>query len=214
MLRTRPLTGLRLPEAIKRRLEVAVATASEALIETHVEFGVRFVLLMRDQMPFDQAVDRYIEEMDLTGTAATTARTRILVGLEEAERGGPEIENGTGPGAGVGRGGWGRFRPGRVVRDIRDRQRRLEELDTLLQLALAQAEDGIIATHIDNALDFVALLDEHMSMERAVENYLGEIGLSGCRAQTVLQRTMSRLADAQLPELPFPGLARGARSGG
>jgi hypothetical protein len=215
MLRTSPLSPFRLPEPVKRRLEVATATASEALLETHAAYGVRFVLILRDHLPFDEAVDRYLDEMDLTGRSASTARTRILVALEEAERTAFGDEHGLGPqSAPPGRNGWQRFRPARVVRTIRDRQRRHEEIETLHQLALAQAEDGLISTHIDNALDFVVLLDEHMSLERAIEHYLAEIGLSGCRAQTVLQRAMSRLATAQLPDVPFPVPDRAVRPGG
>lgn len=207
MLKSGPLANIRLPDQVRRRVEVATATASEALMETHAANGLRLVLLLRDFLPFDEAIDRYLDEMNLAGPGQATARTRILVALEEAERTLDPFEldeqEGEGPE------GWRRFRPGQVMRGIRARQRRQEEVENLFQLAIAQAEEALIHAHQENALNFVALLDEHMPMERAVEHYIGEIGLSGCRAQTVLQRTMSRIADAQLPPTRTPGPDRG-----
>ncbi len=198
-----PLAALRgLPEPVRRRLEVARAMASQSLVTTHARYGLRLVRLLRDVMPFDDVIDRYLEEMGLSGTLAGSTRTRILVGIEEQERGGPVPREGQESEEeddvrGMDR--IRRLRPDRVVRDIRDRQRRQEDTERVLRLGLAQAEEGVILTHIENALDYVALLDEHYSIERAVEHYNGELGVAGCRAQTVLQRVMCRVADAQLP---------------
>lgn len=213
MAPTGPLSTFRLPDAVRRRLEVATATASQALLETHGRYGLHLVRLLRDQLPFDEVVDRYVDEMSLGGTMAASARTRIFVALEAAERQGEggALAAGDDNGGRVERSGLERLRrlrPDVVVKDIRQRQRRNEEADRLLQLGFAQAEEGILRTHIENALDFVALLDGQMSHERAVEQYLSEVGLSGCRAQAVLQRTMCRLADAQLPGPPVPSPRR------
>ncbi|MGH7474814.1 MAG: hypothetical protein ACRELD_00855 [Longimicrobiales bacterium] len=207
-----PLSTLRLPESIRRRLDVATATASEALMETHALYGLHIVMLLRDFIDYDEAVDRYLDEMNLMGAAASTARTRILVALEEAERlGDGEAEaapdeapagdapDSTDPRARPRRGRWRRFRPDVVYRGIRARARRQEELDSVFTLGIAQAEEALLQTHIENALDFAVLLEQHMDVERSIEHYIDEIGLGGCRAQTVLQRAVCRLADAQLP---------------
>ncbi len=199
-----PLSTFRLPEPVKRRLEVATATATEALLETHARYGVHLIQLLRDQLPFDDVVDRYLDEMGLVGDVARSTRSRIFVALEETERRGSGPDFGGEPDARAERSGLDRlrrFRPDVVVRDMKQRQRRHEETDRILQLGLAQAEEGLLATHIENALDFAALLDDHFSYERAMEQYLGEMGLSGCRAQTVMQRAMCRIADAQLGRL-------------
>lgn len=196
-----PLSTFRLPEPVKRRLEVATATATEALLETHARYGLRLVRLLRDQLPFDEAVDRYIDEMGLAGDAARSARSRIFVALEAEERHGHGPDFDGDPAARREHSGFQRLRrlrPDVVVRDMKQRQRRHEETDRIIQLSLAQAEEGLLNTHIENAVDFAALLDDHFSFERAIEQYLAEIGLSGCRAQAVMQRTMCRIADAQI----------------
>jgi hypothetical protein len=68
-----------------------------------------------------------------------------------------------------------------------------------MQLALARAEEAVIATHVDNAITFAALLDEVLPLDRATQEYIEAVGLSGGRAQAVHQRTMARLADVHLP---------------
>jgi hypothetical protein len=68
-----------------------------------------------------------------------------------------------------------------------------------MKLALARAEEAVIATHVDNAITFAALLDPVMPLDRATQEYIDAVGLSGGRAQAVHQRTMARLADVHLP---------------
>jgi hypothetical protein len=52
---------------------------------------------------------------------------------------------------------------------------------------------------VENAIGFVALLQEQLSLDRSVQQYLGAVGLAGGRAQAVFQRTMAKLADVHLP---------------
>ena len=85
-----------------------------------------------------------------------------------------------------------------MVQGVRRRQRRQEEMERISMLALARAEEQLIQTHVENAIGFVALLDDE-PLHRAVQTYLGEIRLAGGRAQAVFQRTMARLADVHLP---------------
>jgi hypothetical protein len=95
--------------------------------------------------------------------------------------------------------GWRRFRPDVVVRGVLRRQRESDETDTMIELALARAEEGIMQVHVDNAISFTALLSEYVGISRGVQYYLGAVLLSGSRAHSVHQRTMARLADVHLP---------------
>ena len=105
---------------------------------------------------------------------------------------------------------WKRLRPDRLVREIRQKQHRQGEAERLAQLILAQAEEAMLNVHVDNALDFVALLDGEMEPDRAVSYYVDAIGVSGCRAQAVVQRSMVRVANAILEphEPPRGGVTR------
>jgi len=194
-----------LPESVRRRVEVATAMAWEALVDAHTAQALDFVRLFHERMDLEEALVRYLREMDLNETIASAVRSRVLIEYEaepeptaiqlqlhadEPEMNEADEEE-----------GWRRFMPDAVMRDLRERQRRNEETDMLLELSFARAEEEVIKSHIDNAITFVALLDGYTSMGRAVQYYLGVITLTGGRAQAVFQRTMARLAEVHLPAL-------------
>ena len=204
-----PLTTMRLPSALRRRLDVATAAAQEALIDAHAEEALRLVALVGHDWSFSEAINYYFDEMSITGPLATSVRNRALVRLASDRSAGGRL-----PGDEADddddRFTWDSIRPDRLVRQVRRRQRRHAETERLAMLVLAQAEEAMLGVHVDNALDFIALLDEEMSPDRAVSYYVDAIGVSGCRAQAVVQRTMVRVADALLEphEAPRGGIAR------
>jgi hypothetical protein len=198
-------TPRHLGESMRRKLEVASAMAWEALVDTHVEQATHFVALLSGYLPLEEALPRYLREADLGETMATAIRTRVLMRFEEQEGG----ESHTAPPyparpaarpAAASEDGWALLRQSqRVVEGVRLRQRRNEEMDRIILLALARAEENLIRTHVENAIGFVALLQEQLSLDRSVQQYLGAVGLAGGRAQAVFQRTMAKLADVHLP---------------
>jgi len=212
-----PRTPRRLPETVRRRLEVASATAWEALVEAHTSHALQLIALLADRLPFDDAVARYLREMEVSETMAAAVRNRVLVALEDAERPddtrpslqlfattgeaqeAPEESDADGASE-----GWRRFRPDVLMRGLKERHRRHDETEAWIRLAIARAEEGIISTHVDNAITFAALLEPHMPLERAVEEYNGALRLTGARAQAVHQRAMARLAEAHLPSALAP----------
>jgi hypothetical protein len=214
MARTPRTSARRLPENIRRRVEVATAMAWENLVATHVSHAGHFIRLFADRLPLEEALARYLVEMDLGDSMAAAVRTRVLVAIEESTRGGDadavalraredEEEEGVE--------GWRRFRPDVVVRELVQRQRREDAVEAWVQLAIARTEEAVINTHVDSAITFAALLDEFLPLDRAVQHYLGAANLVGARAQTIHQRTMARLADVHLP-LPAPEPSGGERS--
>src|SRR5688500_9271546 len=184
-----PAPGPRIPrglsESTRRRLEVATAMAWEALIETHTQQARAFIDLLEGRLDFEEALLRYLREMDLTEAIASAVRTRVLVALEdrpakpalqlhdEGEDPGKEPEPEE---------GWRRFRPDLMVRSVMDRQKRNEETDHWIELALARAEEVVIRTHIDNAITFAALLEDQASLGRGVQAYFGSVQLTGGRS--------------------------------
>ena len=203
----RPRASRRLPDSVRRRVEVATAMAWETLVDAHARHALQFVELFADRMSFTESVGRYLRELAVADSMAVAIRTRVLVSLED---GGPlpdapalvsaldadDLDEAD---------GWRRFRPDVLVRGVVERSRRNEVVERWVQLAIARAEEGLILTHIDNALTFAALLDPHMTLDRAVQEYIGTMNLMGGRAQAVFQRTMARLAEVHLPDTG-PGL--------
>lgn len=203
-------TPRRLSESMRRKLEVTSAMAWESLVETHVEQATQFVHLLDEHEPVQDSLPRYLSELDLGDTMAAAIRTRVLMRLEDERhpRSGPPGPDGialpvdpTGDGARDDDGDrWSLLRrPQRVVQDVIRRQRRSDEAERISLLALARAEENVINTHVENAIGFVALLQDQMPLDRSVQQYLLAVNLSGSRAQTVFQRTMARLADVHLP---------------
>lgn len=178
--------------------------AWEALVESHTRQAREFVALFDEQLPLEESLNRYVRDMDLSDTMVAAVRTRVLVAAEDGQ-----IHRATNslllrPEAAVegdepADDSWRRFRPDVVMRGVIERQKKNEEVERLVELAVARAEEEIIKTHVDNAITFAALLDEFGPLSRGVEHYIAVMNIVGGRGQAVLQRTMARLADVHLP---------------
>jgi hypothetical protein len=216
MAPSNPYTPRRLSDGMRRKLEVTSAMAWESLVDTHVEQATQVVYLLREHEPVEEALPRYLAELDLGDTMAAAIRTRVLMRFEAHATG--NARDGSVPEArmpfpaaandddlGDDDEGWSLLRrPQRVVKGVIRRQRRNEEAERITLLAIARAEENVIRTHVENAIGFVALLQDQMPLDRCVQHYLTAIGLGGSRAQTVFQRTMAKLADVHLPIQPPP----------
>lgn len=228
MARSPRIASRRLPDSVRRRLEVATAMAWESLVETHVAQANEFVDVMEGRFDLEDALVRYLAEMDLDDTMAAAVRTRVFVTLEHLnsdtdpedpdvrirlhQRGAaaaspdaPESVTAVDPRDSetedeADDDGWRRFRPDVVVRGVIRRQRQSDADDARAELALARAEEAIILTHVENAISFTALLEDYVGVSRGVQYYLGAVVLSGSRAHSVFQRAMARLADVHLPQ--------------
>lgn len=188
-------------DTTRRKLEVTSAMAWEALVDVHVEQALQYVELATSFEPVEESLPRYLNELDVDATMAAAVRTRVLTAVEEEPPVAPaDLFDAPADGDedAPDEDGWSIFRqPQRVVRDVIRRQRRSEAFERITQLAMARAEENVIRTHIENAIGFVALLED-LPLDRAIENYLVAVKVSGGRAQTVFQRTMARLADVHL----------------
>lgn len=196
-----PLKFKRMPESMRRQVDVAAASAWEGLVEVHADHALRFVVLMAGRMPFDEAVSRYLGEMDVRDPMASSIRSRVLVALEEAREGvgirgsaalpehdGDDTEDGL-----------RRFRPDVLVKGIARKVRETEVAEQWIALAIARAEEDVIRAHIENAVTFAGVLQPEAVLSEAVEDYIELLRISGGRAQAVFQRTMARLAEIHLP---------------
>lgn len=193
----------RVPEGIRRKLEVAAAGGWERLVEAHASHALRFVALLASRTAFDDAISRYLDEMDLRDPMASSVRARVLIALQGAqERPGRGLDlRGDGAEGQDDGEGLGRFRPDVLVKGIARKYRENEVVEQWVALSMARAEEGLIRAHIENALEFAVILGDHASLDEAVEDYIELLKVTGGRAQAVFQRTMARLADIHLTPL-------------
>lgn len=193
-----PLWFQRLPDDLRRRLDLAEAAAIEARRDTHAQQALNLVAVLSSRMPFDEALERYMDIMGLSGEEAEIIHSRSLVALGESDlRDKISLERH--------RTGWGldwRYAtPLGAVRFVRRRLRRNAEEDLWMELSAARSEEALVRTHIKHALIFIDLMGEHAPPPRSVAVYLDQLHVPAARARSVYQRTLARLADAELPRV-------------
>jgi hypothetical protein len=197
-----PLWSQRLPPDLRRRLDLAQAAAIEARAETHAQQALNLVAVLAPRMPFDEAVERYIDIMGLSGEEAEVVHTRALVALGDTDVGNDLARERHRTGWGL---NWRYATPLGAVRFVRRQLRRTAEEDLWLELSAARAEEAILRTHIRHALGFVEIFGEYAPPTRAVSLYLDALEVPAARARSVYQRVLARVADAELPRLTRKG---------
>lgn len=193
----------RMPADLSRKLDRAEALAREALMDTHAELATDLVGILAPRMPFDEAIERYLESMQLEGEEKEAIGTRAVTILDESDLQEDMAREGTR--------GWGwdwRYAtPLGVLRYIGRVQKRSNEEELWLELAAARAEEKLVEEHIRWAMQFVELMDEHNHADptRAVAHYIERLDVPELRARSVYQRVLARLAEDLLPRLPDEG---------
>jgi hypothetical protein len=193
-----PLWFQRLPSEVRRKLDLAEAAAVEARRDSHAQQAMNLVAVLSSRVPFDEAVDRYIEIMGLAGEEGEVVRNRALVALGESDLA-PELareRHRTGWGL-----NWRYATPLGAVRFVKRRLKRNAEEDLWLELSAARSEEAVVRTHIRFALIFIDIMGENAPPPRSVAVYLDQLEVPPARARAVYQRTLARVADAELPKL-------------
>lgn len=62
-----------------------------------------------------------------------------------------------------------------------------------LLIALARAEEEVVRTHVQNALDVIDAVEGEMKLGRALELYLEELDLDEPQSTIIAQRVLSRI---------------------
>ena len=77
-----------------------------------------------------------------------------------------------------------------------------EDLRRFVELAAARTEIAILDTHVDNALNFVELLDKEQTFNESVELYLEALEVRESIAEVAYYMALTRLSENFLPKKP------------
>ena len=168
-----PFASKDLSEPLRRRVELAVAVAQERLLSTHVNHALGLIQLVGDQVPFENALNIYTRMLRLSDDEARVITTRALAILGEraAEtEEWPEFASES-PAPPTSNGETARRKFMNAFRQ-RLKGRVKDDLRSFVELAAARTEIAILDTHVENALNFVELLDKEQTFNESVELYL------------------------------------------
>jgi hypothetical protein len=190
-----PFSSKDLSDGLRRRVELAVAVAQERLLTTHVEHALTLIQLVGEQVPFENALAIYTRMLRLSEDEARVITTRALATLgEQGVRGEvwPELAREEVP----------EKEPRRSFMNImrsRLRGRVNDDMRRQVELIAARTEIAILHTHVENALQFVDLLESEMPLIEAVELYLDALQVRDSIAEVAAYMALARLADEHLP---------------
>lgn len=201
-----PFASKDLSDAMRRRVELAVAVAQERLLSTHVEHVLRLIRLVGDQVPFESALNIYTRLLRLSEDESRNITTRALAIIGEratASEAWPELVTQAEVDQAQEKGSRS------FVKQIRQRLRGRvnEDLRRWVELAAARTEVAVLGTHVENALGFVELLEKDLPFTEAVELYLEALDVRDSVAEVAYYMALARLADEHLPERPAPATA-------
>jgi hypothetical protein len=195
-----PFSSRDLSETMRRRIELAIAVAQERLLSTHVDHALRLIQLVGQQVPFENALGIYTRLLRLSDDEARVITTRALAILGEQSRGTPDY-NPTALDA-----------PEPVadneasrsfLRNMRQRLRGRvkDDLRRWVELSAARTEVALLNTHVENAVNFVELLEQEMASAEAVDLYLDALEVRESVAEVTYYFVLARIADEELPEV-------------
>ncbi|MGH7507222.1 MAG: hypothetical protein ACRELX_16320 [Longimicrobiales bacterium] len=192
-----PFASRDLSEQLRRRVELAIALAQERLLSTHVEHALKLIRLIGDQVPFENALGIYTRLLRLSDDEARVITTRALATLGERAHSEvwPELAAATEEDD---RAGSRRSFMETMRQRLRGRVR--DDLRRWVELAAARTEVALLETHVENALNFVDLLEKEQPITEAVEMYLDALEVRESVAEMTYYFTLARLAERHLPD--------------
>jgi hypothetical protein len=196
-----PFSSRDLSEPMRRRVELAVAVAQERLLSTHVDHALRLIQLVGEQVPFDSALGIYTRLLRISDDEARVITTRALaiLGEQVVDSAPPSWMEPTEP-VEVDDSDTRRS----FLRNMRQRLRGRvkDDLRRWVELAAARTEVAILNSHVENARNFVELLEKEQPAAEAVELYLDALEVRESLAEVTYYLVLARIADEQLPDVP------------
>ena len=180
----------RIPDALHLKARMVYAAGWDALIDTHTTQALQFLCEFAPRLPALDGLDLYFRVTAVPQEMQEAVRVRTLTTLD-LESLAPLVPLPSLT-------GWQRFRIDLVVEQQRYRRRYYEKTLELARMVGARAAEAVIATHVENALEFIQLLSGVLPVHAATDRYLREFGLADSVAQMVLQRVQARVAGREL----------------
>jgi hypothetical protein len=197
-----PFASRDISETMRRRVELAVAVAQERLLSTHVNHALGLIQLVGDQVPFENALNIYTRMLRLSDDESRVITTRALAILgERAAETEDWPEFATAPETPPQNGETARRKFMTQFRS-RLRGRVKDDLRRWVELVAARTEIAILNTHVDNAMNFVELLEKEAPFSESVELYLEALEVRESIAEVAYYMALSRLAEQHLPAGP------------
>ena len=182
------MSARRFSHPLRLRLQVLFAKAFEALADTYRMQATEFVRRLRGRMTVEDALDRYFREVGVPHAMEVTVRARALIALAPTAGESPEPETRA-------HGGWTQLRPDQLMDAVRRRAQSQEATSLDCRMAASVSDEAIAATHVAMALETVALLDDEMSADDAIMQYVRYFNLPSVEAQIIFRRTLAAWAE-------------------
>jgi hypothetical protein len=196
-----PFSSKDLSEPLRRRVELAIAVAQERLLSTHVNHALGLIQLVGEQVPFENALNIYTRMLRLSDDEARVITTRALAILGEraAEtEEWPEFAQD----APADKSSNGESARRKFMDTFRQRLRGRvkDDLRRWVELVAARTEIAILDTHVDNAMNFVELLESELTFNESVELYLEALEVRESIAEVAYYMALTRLSEQYLPK--------------
>jgi hypothetical protein len=180
----------RIPDELHLKVRIAYAAAWEALIDTHTRQALEFVCEFAQRLPPLDALSLFFQviAVPLAMQEAIACRTLITLDLESLSplSRPPKLT------------GWHRLRPDLLLENERRRRRYDQKTVELASMVGARVAEVVIATHVENAVEFTRLLKGVMPVNAATDRYLYEFAPLDSIASMVRQRVRARVAGSEL----------------
>jgi hypothetical protein len=170
------------------RLQVQFARAWEAIADTYHLQAAEFVRRLRNQLPMDEALDRFFREVGVPSAMADTVRARALIALASLVEDEEKPEENQAP-------GWSPLRPDQLIGAIRRRAQYVEETNLECRLAASIADEAVAATHVRMALDVAELLADECTPDESIMHYIRTFNLPAIDTQIIFRRAMACWAE-------------------
>jgi hypothetical protein len=203
-----PFSSRDLSEALRRRVELAIAVAQERLLSTHVDHALRLIQLVAGKVPFENALNIYTRLLRLSDDEARVITTRALAILGEQVADSPDKwpEPATPEPAPPPEDATRRSLLTNMRQRLRGRVK--DDLRRWVELAAARTEVAVLNTHVENARNFIELLDKELSAQDSVELYLDALEVRESVAEVTYYLALARIAEEELPDSNRTGAKR------
>lgn len=203
-----PFSSRDLSEAMRRRVELAIAVAQERLLSTHVDHALRLIQLVGEQVPFENALGIYTRLLRLSDDEARVITTRALAILGEQVADSPDAwpEPAPEPAPAPAEDDTRRSLLSNMRQRLRGRVK--DDLRRWVELAAARTEVAVLNTHVENARNFIELLEKELSAQDSVELYLDALEVRESVAEVTYYLALARIAEEELPDSNRTGAKR------